>query len=102
MKFTLSLSDYVHQYIDNIKQQDTHCPVCYNCVMQLSRRQDLDHMLECYQQQMIERIVLKYRETHGHGMHVTPESLRRVVQFVTQRSEQELRDMCHDHSLFKY
>lgn len=102
MKFTLSLSDYVQQYKRNLKQQDTHCPVCYERVMSLTRHEDLDHILDCYQEQLVERIVTTYRETHGHAMRVTPESLRQVVQFVTERSEQELRDMVNNNMLFMY
>ena len=33
MKFTLSLRDYIDQYITNLENGDNHCPVCYEQVM---------------------------------------------------------------------
>jgi hypothetical protein len=65
MKFTLSLHDYMNQYMTNMEQQSMCCPVCYECVMCDDSHKDMLHMIECYKDEIITRVLIEYHDTHG-------------------------------------
>lgn len=53
MKFTLTLHDYIQQYIINREMEHAHCPVCYDQVLVDNTKNNMAHILECYKQQVL-------------------------------------------------
>ena len=53
MKFTLTLYDYIQQYMINREHEQTHCPVCYEQVLCDNTKTNMSHMLDCYKQQVL-------------------------------------------------
>jgi hypothetical protein len=65
MKFTLSLHDYIEQYLTNVDLGHMHCPVCYEQHMTHMKPADMKEMLECYKDQVIEAHLYKHMQEHG-------------------------------------
>jgi len=65
MKFTLSLQDYMGQYVTNMDQHSMHCPICYEPCMCNDSRKDVLHMIECYKDEIITRVLTEYHDQHG-------------------------------------
>lgn len=65
MKFTLSLQDYMVQYVTNMDLKQMHCPICYDCCMIDDSREDVLHMIDCYKDEIITRVLTEYHDRHG-------------------------------------
>lgn len=94
MKFTLTLHDYIQQYVKNRDSQQTHCPVCYEQVLCDNTKTNMAHMLECYKQQLLLQL-LKQNAPND------PDSIDRIV---TQATDQVCQEMityfeCHQSIL---
>jgi len=87
MRFTLSLNDYIEQYLKNMKHDETHCPVCYEQVMCDSKSKDMEHMLDCYRAHLLETYMHKYKQDHGDIPDLTPELILRLVDQVQLEME---------------
>lgn len=64
MKFTLSLHDYMEQYVINQEHDQTHCPVCYQQVMTWNIKSDTTHLMECYRDDVLYRVLFEYMQQH--------------------------------------
>ena len=42
-----------------------HCPICYEQCMIDDSRTDMLHMIECYKDEIITRVLIEYHDTHG-------------------------------------
>lgn len=54
MRFTLSLHDYIDQYLRNVDDGDRHCPVCYEQHLTHDKSTDMQGFMKCYKEQIIE------------------------------------------------
>jgi hypothetical protein len=93
MKFTLSLSDYIDQYQTNTADQQDHCPVCYERLLQHDVSVDLRHILKCYKEDLLLHVILQYRQQYNESPEVTSE----FVDQVDIRVAQELANYCESH-----
>ena len=87
MRFTLSLNDYIEQYLKNMKDGDIHCPVCYEQVMCDSKSKDMEHMLDCYRGHLLETYMARYKQDYGDMPELTPELILRLVDQVQLEME---------------
>ena len=90
MQFTLSLSDYIDQYLINLEQDSTHCPVCYEQVLEHNKIQDMEHIIECYKTQLLETFLRDYLIKHGEFPELTGELVSRLIEQV----EREMLKLC--------
>ncbi len=90
MQFTLSLSDYIDQYLINLEQDSTHCPVCYEQILEHNKIQDMEHMIECYKTQLLEIYLRDHLIEHGEF----PDLTRGVVVQLIEQVEQEMLKLC--------
>lgn len=90
MRFTLSLSDYMDQYVSNRSSKDDHCPICYERVCAGEINHDLKHVLECYKQDVILNVIVEYRRKYGEAPTVTSQFVERVEKQVAR----ELASYC--------
>ena len=65
MKFTLSLHDYMEQHLCNMEHDDMHCPICYDQCMTGNSKNDVLHIIECYKDEIITRVLMEYHDQHG-------------------------------------
>lgn len=65
MKFTLSLTDYIEQYVHNVEHDVKHCPVCYEQVLEHNKQKDIEHILDCYKLQLLEIHIMDTLEKTG-------------------------------------
>lgn len=65
MKFTLNLTDYLEQYLTNDKNREPYCPVCYDKCMSFEHKSDIEHIIDCYKEQMIMDKMSKIIESTG-------------------------------------
>lgn len=93
MRFTLSIEDYLDQYVKNKETGDTHCPICYEQVMSDNKSNNITHLIECYKTQVLELELTKYYEEHG----ALPSSVGDYVDDIMIDIEHELARYC-----FKY
>ena len=95
MRFTLTLSDYVDQYIANQDNDQMHCPVCYEQEMTGDKKKDILQLIECYKLQLVEqRLRLLYLE-HGYIPKLTDQFMEQVMESV----DQELLDYYIKHDI---
>lgn len=73
MKFTLSLTDYLEQYITNMDTGSKHCPVCYEQVLEHNKHKDIEHILECYKLQLLELHIMDTLKKTGDVPPLTDE-----------------------------
>ena len=88
MRFTLSLSDYIDQYITNLSRDNYHCPVCYEESMEHNRTKDMEHLVECYRVQLLELRFQEYFNKHGDYPRMTAAMILEVVDSVQREMEQ--------------
>ena len=88
MRLTLSLHDYLYQYMTNVVDEDTHCPVCYERVLQHSAVKDITHVTECYRQDLLYRVL----EAHviEHDQLPDGATLQVLVNHVNRRVDQQM------------
>ena len=86
MKFTLSLRDYIDQYITNLENGDNHCPVCYEQVMNDDDK-DITHLIDCYKEQLITYVLASYHDKYGDIPEVTDEFMQTLNTRVWQEME---------------
>lgn len=65
MKFTLNLCDYLEQYVINLEKHEPTCPVCYDHVFAFEKEKDIEHILDCYKINLIERYIDEYFDEFG-------------------------------------
>ena len=88
MRLTLSLHDYLCQYLLNVSDQDTHCPVCYQQELTFDTLKDITHVTNCYKQDLLYLTLEQHLKTHGElpgGM-----QLDGVVSRVERRVDQQM------------
>lgn len=90
MQFTLSLSDYIDQYLTNLEQDSTHCPVCYEQVLEHGKIQDMEHIIECYRTQLLERYLREHLAKHGEFPELTTDTVTQLMNQV----EREMIKLC--------
>lgn len=92
MRFTLTLHDYLSQYIHNITTDDDHCPVCYGRELQHNSSHDVQHVLDCYKADLLYRALKEYKHTRGN----TPDghTLSLLIKLVNQRVKDQMVDCC--------
>jgi hypothetical protein len=93
MRFTLSLSDYMDQYISNNTREDNHCPICYERVCGVDIGSDLKHMLDCYKEDVILNVIVEYQRRFGEAPAMTSQFVERVEKQVAS----ELASYCESH-----
>ena len=90
MKFTLSLHDYIEQYLNNMDTKHRHCPICYEQHMNDIKADDMKSMLECYKEQIIEKKLHDHIKKHGE----LPEVDDNFVNSVVDQLEHEMFTYC--------
>lgn len=91
MKFTLSLNDYIEQYVSNMEQQSMFCPVCYREEMCDDKSVDLEHLLDCYRGHLLETHISRHRlENAGADPKLSGEFVIKLLEQV----EQEMKTYC--------
>lgn len=88
MQFTLSLSDYIDQYITNISNNSMFCPVCYEEVLELNRTTDMEHLVECYRIQLLDTRLREHFDKHGEFPEITANLILDLVDTVRREMEQ--------------
>ena len=84
MKFTLSLTDYIEQYVRNVEQDVKHCPVCYEQVLEHSKHKDIEHILDCYKLQLLELHIMDTLEKTGDVPPLTDELIDMLADQVSR------------------
>lgn len=93
MKFTLSLRDYMEQYLTNMDNDCMYCPVCYDECMCGDQRKDMEHMIECYKDDMIVRVLTEYHDKHGELPPIDEQFMNQLEQQVLQEMAQFYDDI---------
>ena len=88
MQFTLSLSDYIDQYITNLSCNSYHCPICYEQVLEHDRAKDMEHLVECYRTHLLEIQLREYYDKHGEYPEITVDLVLDLVDKVQQEMVQ--------------
>ena len=92
MRFTLTLHDYLSQYIHNITNEDDHCPVCYGRELQHDSKHDVQHVLDCYKADLLYRALREYKLTKGHNP--DGDTLSLLIQLVHERVSEQMLNCC--------
>ena len=88
MKFTLTLNDYLEQYLTNMKQHSMHCPVCYKEEMCDVKSVDLEHILDCYRGHLLETHISRYKlENAGDTPSLSSELVLKLLEQVQLEME---------------
>ena len=87
MRFTLSLSDYIDQYITNYESGSHCCPVCYDDVLEHNRVTDLEHIVECYRAQLLELLLVEHYEREGEFPPLTSDMITSLIDKVHKEVE---------------
>ena len=91
MKFTLTLNDYLEQYLTNMKQHSMHCPVCYKEVMCDVKSEDLEHLLDCYRGHLLETYISRHKLENAGD---TPSLSSELVLKLLERVQLEMELYC--------
>ena len=90
MRFTLSLSDYIDQYISNVDSGSFCCPVCYDTVLEHNKATDLEHIVECYRAQLLELEMIDHFNVYGEYPELSPGLIVSLIEKV----QRELESYC--------
>ncbi len=93
MQFTLTFKDYIDQYMINMQNGDSHCPVCYEQLMVDSETVDMEHMVSCYKEQQLYLRIKEHYESGVDADTLTLDGLDRLVTMVTWECAQEIKKL---------
>lgn len=78
MKFTLNLPDYLEQYVTNSKKDEPYCPICYERCMTFEHKEDIEHIIDCYKEQIVLEKLSKIIEETGEVPALDAEFLQSI------------------------
>ena len=94
IRFNLTLSDYLDQYVADRKHDLVNCPVCYENVLVDNRSKDVRHILDCYKQQTILNVMREYHDKFDEYPELTDD----FMDLVWTKVELEMLDYYQKHS----
>lgn len=90
IRFNLTLSDYLEQYISDKQQHLTNCPICYQDELSGDRARDIPHIISCYKHQTLLEVMKKYYDKFEEYPELTDE----FIGLVDVKVELEMLDYC--------
>lgn len=86
-RFTLSLADYLSQYVDDKQTEHNNCPICYENVMSMKdTSHDVKHIIDCYREDLVLRTMVEYHKQYDR----LPELSDEFIDCVDVKIQQEL------------
>lgn len=93
--FTLTLNDYLDQYVINKHAGENVCPICYESELTWNRNKDIEHIMDCYKQQILLKLMRKYHERFN----VFPEITDDFMDYVFDQMREEMVTYCGKHQI---